>query len=267
MSIHSTALISAGARIAEDVTIGPYCVIDDGVTIGRGCVLGAFVRLYGGVTLDEEVQVFENVTLGAPPQDRGYQGEESFVHIGARTQLRENVTVHRPTGQGNVTSVGRDCLIMEGVHLAHNVTVGNEVTIASKAGLAGHVKVGDYTVIGGLAGVHQNVRIGAYCMVGGASKTTQDVPPFTLIDASPSRIYSLNSVGLRRRGFSAQDRSAIKECYKTIYAPGQLLRQGLEEAKSRFGSVEACAPIFAFFEGENHNRGFVTWPLRSKNED
>lgn len=264
--IHPTALVNPDAKLADDVVVGPYCVIDGAVTIGAGCELRPFVRVCDYVTLGKGCTIFENTVLGAPPQDRGFGGEVSSVVVGDHTVLRENVTVHRATGEGNITSIGSRCLIMEGVHLGHNVVVGDDVTISSKAGLAGYVQIGDGVVVGGMAGFHQFVRVGKFCMVGGASKTTQDVPPFMLVDSSPTRIYGLNTVGLRRRGFSGEERALIKECYKTIYRSGLLLRDALRQAREQWGDRPELAPIFDFFAGGDGKRGFCAWPGQGKRD-
>lgn len=264
--IHPTALVHPDARLGDGVVIGPFCHVDGAVTIGDGTVLRSYVRIYDHTVLGSNCEVFEHAVLGPEPQDRGFKGEVSYVSIGDRTVLRENVTVHRASGEGNVTSVGSDCLIMEGVHLAHNVMVADRVTISSKSGLAGYVSIGEGTVIGGLAGFHQFIRVGAFCMVGGASKNSQDVPPFTLVDGAPSRIYGLNSVGLRRNGFSAEDRSLIKACYRKIYHGGFLLREGVEAARRDLGGHPLAERIFDFFTSGTRHRGFCPWPAVNRED-
>lgn len=258
--IHPTALVHPKAQLADDCEIGAFCVVDQQVKIGAQTVLHPFVRLYDFVEIGEGCEIFENTVLAAPPQDRGFKGEQSWVRIGAYNVLRENVTIHRASGEGQCTQVGDHCLIMEGVHLGHNVQVGSKVTISAKAGLAGHVEVGNNVVIGGLAGFHQFVRIGDFCMIGGASKNTQHIPPFVLTDGSPSRIYGLNVVGLKRNGFSADDRRLIKAVYRVIYSSQFTLREGLAQAQQQFGDQPLAGQILKFFDCSTGSRSFCDWP-------
>lgn len=265
--IHPTAIVSPDAQLDDDVVVGPYCIVDGDVTIGAGSHLRALARIYRYTTLGQGCTVYEGAVIGPEPQDLGFKGEKSFVTIGDNTVLRENVTIHRGSGEGTTTSVGDDCLIMEGVHLGHNVTVGNKVIIASKSGLAGYAAVGYGTVIGGMSGVHQFVRIGRYCMVGGASKNTLDIPPFTLVSGHSSRIYSLNTIGLRRNGFDAQTRSLIKKAYKQIYHSGLLLNDALDELERQNGSNEYVCEIVQFYRSADRKRGVCSWPRNGKSEE
>lgn len=260
VQIHPTAIVSPKAVLGPGVQVGPFCVIDDRVTIGANTVLRPRVHICSHTTVGEQCRIFENVVLGPEPQDLGFKNEESYVEIGSRTTIRENVTIHRASGEGNVTRVGNDCLIMEGVHLGHNVQVGNRVIISSKSGLAGYVSIGDYTVIGGMAGFHQFLRVGSYCMVGGLSKCIQDVPPFTLIDGQPARIYGLNVVGLRRNGFTSEERRQLRRAYTTIYRSGLPLREAVEVLADQYDNDLLVDQIVAFFRGGDHRRGFCVWP-------
>ncbi|MDY3869033.1 MAG: acyl-ACP--UDP-N-acetylglucosamine O-acyltransferase [Pyramidobacter sp.] len=267
--IHPSAVVSPKAELADGVVIGPYCIVDDKVIIGHDTVLRPFVHLCDYTTVGCESTVFENAILGPEPQDHGFKGEISYVTIGDRTVIRENVTIHRASGEGNVTSVGNDCLIMEGVHLGHNVQISDSVTISSKSGLAGYVKVGRGTVIGGLSGFHQFVRIGSYCMIGGASRVAQDVPPFMLVNGSPCRVYGLNVIGLRRNNFTAEQRQEIKSVYKKLYRSGQTLRNAVEALEGESGSDPLVSEIVEFFKNGDKHRGFCPWPrstsLKSEN--
>ena len=195
VTVHPTAIVSPKAQIEEGVQIGPYCIVGDRVHIRKGTVLEAFVRICDYVEVGENCRFFEHVTLGREPQDFDFKGEESWVILEKDVVLRENVTIHRASGEGKATRVGEGCYIMEGCHLGHNVELGPRVVMANKAGLSGYVHVGEKTVIGGMAGVHQFVHIGRNCMVGGLSKIVKDVPPFLLVDGHPARVYGLNKVG------------------------------------------------------------------------
>lgn len=257
--IHPTAIVSPNANLGEGVEIGPFCMIGDHVTIGDGTVIRPMVRLCQYVTVGKKCVVYESAIIGAEPQDMGFKGEESYVCIGDRTIIREHVTIHRGTGAGQRTTVGSDCLLMDSVHVGHNVSIGNNVIISSKSGLAGYVEVGEHTVIGGLAGFHQFLRIGEYCMVGGASKNVQDIPPFTLVDGHPSRVYGLNVVGLKRNGFSQEKRLLLRHAYQRIYHSGLPIRQAVEELAKNATDKDVLR-IIEFFRSSNRGRGVCTWP-------
>ncbi len=188
--VHPTAIVADGAVLRDGVEVGPYCVISGNVTIGEATKLAAFVRVRDYVEIGRNCTVAENAVLGGEPQDHDFKGEETWVRIGDGVIIRESVTIHRSTGAGTFTSVGDGCFLMEGVHVAHNVTIGRNVTVANKAGFAGHSSVGDGAVIGGMAGVHQFTRVGKLCMIGGLSKIVKDIPPFLMVDGHPAEILS-----------------------------------------------------------------------------
>ncbi len=265
--IHPTAVVSPEAKLGEDVFVGPFCYVDGAVSIGARTSLKAFCRICDYTTIGEDCQVFENAVIGSIPQDHGFKDEISYVTIGNRTTIRESVTVHRASGEGEVTSVGNDCLIMEGVHLAHNVRLGNSVTISNKTGLAGYVTVGDGTVISGLAGFHQFVRIGRFCMVGGLSKNVQDIPPFTLVDGHPARIYNVNVIGLRRNGFTSEQRMTIRRVYKALYRSGKSLREAVHAAIEQYQGDPLAEEILQFYLSEDNRRGICPWPSLGDKDD
>jgi UDP-N-acetylglucosamine acyltransferase len=219
MTIHPTACIADGAILAPDVTVGPYAVVGPHVRCGAGVVLHAHSVVEGHTTLGNGVQLYPFASIGLPPQDLKFGGEQSFVEVGAGTIIREHATVHAgTTGGGLYTRVGENCLLMVGVHIAHDCTVSNHVILANNATLAGHVVVGEYAVIGGLAAVHQFVRLGAHSMVGGLSGVEQDVPPFATVLGNRADIASLNAVGLKRRGFSRPELHALRQAFRALFA-------------------------------------------------
>ena len=263
IQIHPSAIVSPKAELADGVVIGPYCIIDEAVQIGRGTEIRRFVHVCSNTRIGEESVIFEHATVGPAPQDHSFANEESWTVIGNRTTIREGVTVHRASGEGNRTIVGDDCLIMEGVHIAHNVNVGDKVTISSKCGLAGYVQVGRGTVIGGMSGFHQFVRIGSYCMIGGASRVVQDVPSFLLVNgAECCRIFNLNVIGLRRNGFTSEQRLDIKRAYKKLYHSGLPMREALTQLEAMSSLSPEVQEIIDFFKGGDKKRGFCPWPLR-----
>jgi UDP-N-acetylglucosamine acyltransferase len=245
--LHPTAIVHPGAEIGKEVEVGPYCVIGEHVSIGARTVLQAHVIVNGWTEIGEDCLLYPFSTLGAASQDRKYSGERAFTRIGDRTTLREYVSIQRATGRDEITAVGSDCLLLAYVHIAHNCVLGNGVTMSNLAQLAGHVEVGDYVTIGGATGVHQFTRIGRHAMIGGMSKCTKDVPPFFLVAGNPCEPYGLNSVGLRRAAFSAQERNEIKRFYKLLYNPNLNVSQAIEAMKAQV-TTEPGREIVAFLE-------------------
>lgn len=267
IDIHPTAIVSPRARLGDGVVVKAYSIVDEDVALGEGTVIEPFVHILPNSTLGKNCRVFEYTTVGREPQDYSFRDEPNQVVIGDNVTLRENVTVHRPVGEGELTSIGNNCLIMEGVHIGHNVRVGSNVTMANKVGLAGHVTVGDRVTIGGMAGVHQFVHIGAFCMVGGLSKIVKDVPPYTLVDGRPARIYGLNKVGLRRNGFGPKERARLQQAYHELYHSGLPYREAVARLRESLGEEDLAREIILFADAAT--RGLTPWPggLREKKED
>jgi UDP-N-acetylglucosamine acyltransferase len=254
--IHPTAIISPEAVIGDGVTIGPYSTVDGGAKIGDGTTIEAFVHLTPFVVVGNNCHIYENTVLGQPPQDHDFGGEISYVRIDDDVVLRENVTIHRATGEGRETRVGRGTLLMEGCHLGHNVQVGKYCTLTNKVGLSGHVQMGDYVVVGGFAGFHQFVRVGSYAMVGGMAKVVMDVPPFSLVDGNPASMFGLNAIGLRRRGFTQEDRTKIKRIYKLLFEDADL-RDAISFIRQRFEGDKFAEAIISFVN--DTKRGIYHW--------
>ncbi len=237
MAIHPTAVISPRARLASDVEIAPYVIIEDDVQIGAGCEIGAHSVIKRHTTLGERNRVFEHATLGGEPQDVKFKGEPSRLVIGDENHIRENVTIHRATGKGETTRVGSRNFLMIGVHIAHNCVLEDDCIFANGTALAGHIKVEDHVFLSNEVGVHQFVRLGRHAMVGAKAKVVQDVLPFFITDGNPSRVRGLNSVGLMRAGFSTESRLNLKR------ASHLLLRSRL--------SLEAALQDMAQLKDEN----------------
>lgn len=243
-SIHPTAIVHPTARLGEQVRIGPFCVIGEQCTLGNHVVLANNVTLASHVILEEGVQCATGVVLGGEPQDAKFKGETSWVRVGAYTQLREYVTIHRATGEGHTTEVGSRCLLMCNSHVGHNSKVGNQVTLANAVLLAGHVTVGDAVVIGGASCVHQGCDIGAYTMIGGLSGVRQNVPPFVMY--SDWNVRSINAVGLRRSGFNTQQRKAIRMGIKILCFTQNPLDERIAILEALYGDQEAMALLLHF---------------------
>ena len=230
--IHSTAQVSSHADIGSKATIGPYAVIEDGVEIGEGCEIGAHAVIKSGTMLGARNRVFEHAVLGGEPQDVKFKGEASKLVIGDDNLIREFCTLHRASGEGETTHVGSRNFLMVGVHIAHNCTIGDDNIMANGAALAGHIVVEDHVFLSNNVGAHQFVRFGRYAMVGGKSKIVQDVLPFFLTDGNPARVRGLNSVGLRRAGFSQETRSALKEAYRLLFRSAVPFEEALKQLEN-----------------------------------
>ena len=206
--IHPTAIIEEGARIAPDVEIGAYAIIGAHVELSAGVRIATHAVILGHTTLAEQVRVWPHATLGCEPQHLGFDGARTFLRIGPRTQIRENVTVHCAFKEGESTIIGADCMLMNGSHVAHDSKLGNEVTIAGGAQVAGHVEVGDHVFIAGNARIHQFSFIGRLAMIGGLRRVPRDVPPFVTVN-SDDAVDGVNAVGLRRTGVSKEARNEL----------------------------------------------------------
>jgi len=241
MSIHPTAIVAEGAVVPGSCTVGPYCTVGAHVVLGEGCTLVSHVVLDGHTTLGDGVRVFSFACVGIAPQDLKYKGEPTRVTVGARTDIREYVTISRGTvGGGGLTTVGADCLIMAYTHIGHDSSIGNGCILANAATLAGHVVVEDYAVVGALCPVHQFCRIGKYAYIGGGTTITQDVLPFSLTSiARDNHAYGLNKVGLERRGFTPEQLKELRGAYRVLVGGKKNVSQALEELRGRLEAGEA----------------------------
>lgn len=236
--IHSSALVDPSAHIGADVEIGPWALVGPNVEVGDGCHLAARVTLERNVRLAEGVQLGVGAVLGGAPQDVSYRGEETWVEVGRETVIREFVTINRGTAATGVTRVGERCFLMTYVHLGHDCRIGNEVTIANATDISGHVTIHEHASLSGLIGVHQFVTIGAHAFVGGATRVNQDVPPFVKAVGNPMKLYGLNTVGLRRAGFSAETIQNLKHAYRVVFNSDLPLSRAIERVRSTVPSVE-----------------------------
>lgn len=251
-NIHPTAIVASGAKLSDDVTVGPYCIVGDGVTLGDGVVLRSHVVIEGETTLGDGCEVFPFTTIGLPPQDLKYKGEPSRVEIGAGTVIREHVTIHPGTaGGGLLTTVGANCLIMVGAHVAHDCQVGKGVVMANCATLGGHVKIGDYVILGGLAGVHQFVRVGHHAMVGGLSGVENDVIPYGSVMGNRAYLSGLNIIGLKRRGFSRDDIHALRAAYRLMFAEEGTMSERLSDVAEMFKDNAPVMEIMHFIQTDS----------------
>ena len=252
--IHPLSIVHPSAQLADDVEIGPFC------TVGAGVVLGAKSQLISHVVIDGDTRVgsgnifYPFCSIGLASQDKKYANESTRVEIGDDNVFRESCTVHRGTAQDKgVTQIGSRGLFMAYAHVAHDCVLGDDVILANAATLGGHVRVGDWAIIGGLAGVHQFCRIGAHAMVGGASCVLQDVAPYVLGQGNPFSLSAVNSEGLKRRGFSADAVTIVRNAFKTVFRNGLTLKEAItaleaEMLTSTDDARAALKPLVAFLQ-------------------
>jgi len=228
--IHSTAIISEKADIAADVSIGPYVVIGDGVAIGGGTQVDSHVVINGPTTIGENNHIYQFASIGDDPQDKKYANEPTSLVIGNRNTIREFCTISRGTMQDRgETTVGDDNWIMAYVHIAHDCVVGNKTIMANNTTLAGHVHIGDWVICGGFSGIHQFCKIGAHAFLGMYCGVNRDVPAYTMVSGQPAVPRGINSEGLKRREFSAEQIRNIKNAYRLTFRKGKKLSEAIEE--------------------------------------
>lgn len=252
--VHATAIVEPGARIAGDVSIGPYSCIGPEVELGSGVSIAAHVVITGRTSIGAGTRIFPFVSLGQPPQHTHYAGEPSRLVIGRDNVIREYVTMNPGTRAGGMlTSVGDGGYYMVGSHVGHDCHVGDRVMIANGVLLGGHVEIGSHVVIGGDTSIHQHVRIGSYSMVAGSSGVLQDIIPFGLAHGFPARLAGLNVVGLRRNGFSDEDIAALRSAFRVIFA-GRSLSDGIEAAAERFAASRPVQELVTFLRQKSVRR-------------
>lgn len=228
-NIHPAAIIEPGAKIGKDVTVEAYAVVKGTVTLEDRVVIKSHAYIDGNTTIGEGTVVWPSASIGTKTQDLKFRGEKTFVVIGKNCEIREFCTINSSCQENSVVRIGDECLIMAYCHVAHNCEIGNHVIMANNANLAGHVTVEDFAVIGGMTPVHQFSKIGRYSMVGGFSRITHDVPPYTIGAGSPYKIGGLNLVGLKRHGFSLEERRALTQAFRITYRSELRLDEALSK--------------------------------------
>lgn len=247
-NIHPSAIIDPTAIIADSVEIGPFCIIHADAKIGARTKLHSSVVIGRWTEIGEDNELFPGVVIGVAPQDLSYNGERAFTRIGNLNIFREYVTIHRASNPDGATVIGNENLLMAYTHVAHNCVLGNQIVAANSCGLAGHVEIEDQAVLGGKCGLHQFVRIGKLAMLGGMAQIRQDIPPFSLIDGQPARIFGTNTRGMQRRGMSKECKLGLKACYKLILQSGLNLSQAIEVIKKDIEQTEAVVHLIQFLE-------------------
>jgi UDP-N-acetylglucosamine acyltransferase len=235
-TIHETAVVAPSAKIAQGVTIGPYAILEGNVSIGPNVSIGNHCVITGNTTIGAGCQFFTGAVVGSAPQDKKHiSGKNSYLTIGENNVFREYITVNSGTEEGGGhTTIGDRNLFMAYSHVAHDCRVGNDCVVANVGHLAGHVILEDRVIIGGLSGVHQFVRIGRLSIVGGCSKVVQDIPPYSMCDGDPSKIFGVNIIGLKRAQFSQTSIATLRKVFKVLFHSGLIKTNAIEKIQQEF---------------------------------
>ena len=247
--IDSRAVISPQAHIAEDAHIGAFTVIGADVVIGARTWIGPHAVINGPTHIGTDNKIFQFTSLGDAPQDKKYNGEPTRLEIGNRNVFREFVTVNRGTTHDKgVTRIGDDNLLMSNSHVAHDCQVGSKIVMSNCATLGGHVELGDWVIMGGFSGVHQFTKVGAHCFLANNAAVTRDVPPYVMAVGQPAKPHSVNSEGLKRRGFTPEQILNIRRAYRVLYRSGLKLQAALEELEKAAQTQPEIAPFVEFIK-------------------
>ena len=255
MMINKLANVHSGAKVADNVVIEPFSTIYEDVEIGPGCWIGPNVVIMNGARIGKNVKIFPGAVISGDPQDLKFEGEYTTAEIGDNSIIREYVTINKGTKANNKTVVGKDCLIMSYVHVAHDCVLQDRVIMGSYAGLAGEVEVDSWAIISPGSLVHQFVRIGAHVMIQGGSKVGKDVPPYAMAGREPVSFTGINSIGLRRRGFDKDSIYAIQEIYRILYQRGLNISDALEFVEANLPASKERDEIILFIR--DSKRGII----------
>ena len=244
--IHQFAVVSEKATIGANVQVGQFSTIEEDVVIGEGTRIHPNVTIYPGTRIGKNCEIFPGAVIGVVPQDLKFEGEDTTVEIGDNTVIRECVTIHRGTKDKWKTSIGSNCLLMTYVHVAHDCTIGNNVILASYVGLSGHVTVDDFAIIEGKAATQQFVRIGRHAFVAGASLVRKNIPPYVKAAREPLGFAGVNSVGLRRRGYTDEEVKQIEDIYRILFVMNNSISKGVEMIQSTLPDTTISREILDF---------------------
>ena len=253
--IQPLAYIHPQAKIANNVTIEPYVTIHKNVEIDEGTWIGSNVVIMEGARIGKNCRIFPGAVISAIPQDLKFNNEDTLVRIGNNTTIREFCTINRGTRANWETVIGNDCLLMANVHVAHDCVIHNNVIIANATGLAGHIKVDDWAIVGGMVAVHQFVNIGPHAFIAGGSLVRKGVPPYTKAAREPLSYSGINSVGLRRRGYSSEKIKEIQDIYRIIFVKGYNVSQALRFIEAEMPATPERDEILSFIN--NSSRGIM----------
>jgi len=258
MPVSHLAVIDKKARIGENVSIGPYAIIDADVEIGNNCEIHPHVNVMNGTRIAEGTTIYQGAIIGSEPQDLKYQGEQTELNIGRNVTIREYCTINKGTAASGKTVIDDNALIMAYVHVAHDCLLGKHAIIANNVNLAGHVQIDDFAIIGGMTAVQQFVHIGESSFIGGGTLVRKDVPPFIKVAREPLSYVGVNSVGLRRRGFTVESINKIKDVYRILFVKYKNISLALEEIEAKLPESDEKYAIMTFIRESKQGlvRGF-----------
>jgi UDP-N-acetylglucosamine acyltransferase len=251
--------IDPTAVIGQNVHIDPFTMIHENVIIGEGTWIGSNVTIFPGARIGKNCKIFPNAVIAGVPQDLKFQGEDSTVVIGDNTTIRESVTISRGTVDKQTTMIGENCLLMAYVHVAHDCIIGNNVIIANSVQIAGHVSIDDWAIVGGSSAIHQFVKIGMHSMISGGSLVRKDVPPFTKAAREPLSYAGVNSLGLRRRGFSSENIALIQDVYRYLFLNSMNNSKALEQIEVNLPATKERDEILNFIRSSERGvmKGYI----------
>ena len=246
-AIHPTAVIAPDAVLAEGVEIGAFTVIGAGVEIGPNTKVGPHVVINGPTRIGADNRIFQFSSIGDAPQDKKYKGEPTRLEVGDRNVIRECVTLNRGTTKDQgVTRIGSDNLFMAYAHVAHDCQIGNQCVLANNATLGGHVHLGDWVIMGGLSAIHQFCKVGAHAFIANNAAVTRDVPPYVMTVGQPAAAHSVNSEGLKRRGFTPEQIRNIRNAFRLLYRSGLKLADATAQLEVLAREQPEIKPIVDF---------------------
>lgn len=246
MDVHPTAIVHQDAKLADDVSIGPFSIINEGAEIGAGTEIASHVLIDVRTVIGENCSIHHGAVLGTLPQDLKFKGEKTHLVIGDGTTVREYATLNRGTEYRDMTVVGKNCFIMAYAHVAHDCLLGDYVILANSVNLAGHVEIGDYAIVGGVVPVHQFVKIGAHSIIGGGFRVQKDVCPYALLAGYPLKTMGLNRVGLTRRGFSEKTMEILDKAFRILFKSKLNTSQAIEKIKSELELIPEVQSVLDF---------------------
>lgn len=229
---HPTAIVDDDAEVAGSASVGPYALVGPGVRLEADVRVGPHVLVERNTRVGPGCELHKGAVLGTDPQDLKYDGEETWLEVGAGTVVREYATLNRGTAASGTTVVGSECLVMAYAHVAHDCRLGDGVILANSVAMGGHVEIGDRAIVGGLVAIHQFVRIGRHAFVGGGSRLPQDVAPYVTVAGNPCAAYGINTEGLRRRDFGEERIRALKRAYRKLFRSDEHLGRALDEVEA-----------------------------------
>ena len=252
---NNMSVISKKAKIGSNVSIGPYCIIEDNVVIGNNTKIDSHTIIKKYTEIGKNCNIFSHCVIGEIPQDKKYNGEKSKLIIGDNNTIREFCTLNRGTKESGFTKIGNNCLFMAYVHVAHDCNLKNDIILANGVQLGGHVTIDNYGIIGGMTPVHQFCKIGMHSFIGGGLRVVQDIPPYIIANGEPLKFSGINILGLRRRKFSNDERDNIKKAYRLIYNSNYNISQAVEKIKNTFNMNDSIQDILDFINSST--RGLI----------